>query len=325
MELERRIGAYEASLGDASTTVSTLLTRASANAGVRIRHLGEAIQQTMEKTVEAARGGSAALRTVVTGFPELDDNTGGIALESTWVIGASTNWGKSTSLVALYLAARAQGFRPLIVSGEDAEDLYARRVLGRLSRVNPARLRDGNVPREGWPRLTQAVAEIGLDPTPFFLDCRGKPSEQVLRETRGAVAAEGINLLLVDYLQVWRPNERNDRRHEVADIASGFTDIVKSSAHGCAGVLFSQLTVEKGEEPSKESIRESKDVGHRAEVIVLGWTDRQGQRWFLLDKNKDGPAPVRIPIWWDPVSASIVAHEPGHEPAKQEDLAFGGI
>jgi replicative DNA helicase len=319
MELERRIGAYEASLGDASTAVSVLLTRASASAGVRVRRLGEAITETMEATTAAARG-EVAKRSVQTGFPELDENTGGIAVESTWVMGASTNWGKSTSLVALYLAGRAQGFRPLIVSGEDAESLYARRVLGRIARINPARLRDGKLPRESWPYLTEAVAGLSGDPTPFFLDARGKPSEQVLRETRGAVAAEGIDLLLVDYLQVWRPSERNDRRHEVADIASGFTDIIKSAAHGCAGVLFSQLTVEKGEEPSKESIRESKDVGHRAEVIVLGWTDKQNQRWFVLDKNKDGPAPVRIPVWWDPVSASIVATEPDRN---EPQAAFG--
>lgn len=80
LELERRIGAYEASLGDASTTVATLLTRASANAGVKIRRLGEAIQQTMDKTVAAARGEGNVRRAVVTGFPELDNNTGGIAI-----------------------------------------------------------------------------------------------------------------------------------------------------------------------------------------------------------------------------------------------------
>lgn len=322
LELERQIGANEATLGAAQTQIAALLTRASANAGVRVRRLGEALQAAFQTTINATSGNPR--RHVLTGFPELDGNTGGILIENSWVMGASTNWGKSTSLVALYLAGRAQGFRPLIVSGEDAEELYARRVLGRLARVNPARLRDGKVEREGWPRLTQAVAEVGLDPLPFFLDCRGKSSEQVLRETRGAVAAEGIDLLLVDYLQVWRPSERNDRRHEVADIASGFTDIIKSAAHGCCGVLFSQLTVEKGEEPNKESIRESKDVGHRAEVIVLGWTDKQGQRWFLLDKNKDGPCPVRVPVWWDPVSASIIAHEPGQEPAHQEGFGFAG-
>jgi hypothetical protein len=299
-----------------------MLTRASASAGVHVRKLGEAIVATFNQAVAATQGNPA--RAVQTGFPELDGNTGGILIGNSWVMGASTNWGKSTSLVALYLAARAQGFRPLIVSGEDAEELYARRVLGRLAQVNPARLRDGKVETGGWPRLTEAVAQIGSDPLPFFLDCRGKSSEQVLRETRGAVAAEAIDLLLVDYLQVWRPTERNDRRHEVADIASGFTDIIKAAAHGCAGVLFSQLTVEKGEEPSKESIRESKDVGHRAECIVLGWTDRNSQRWFLLDKNKDGPAPVRIPVWWDPVSAAIVAYEPGHEPAHQEGFGFAG-
>jgi len=321
IELEREIGAAQTNLGQASTRVSALLTSASAHAGVQVRRLGEALHAAFERAANATHG--VATRALQTGFPELDANTGGILLGYSWVMGASTNWGKSTSLVALYLAGVAQGFRPLIVSGEDAEELYARRVLGRIAAVNPARLRDGKLEREAWPRLTEAVARFASAASlPFFLDCRGKPSEQVLRETRGAVAAEGIDLLLVDYLQVWRPEQRNDRRHEVADIASGFTDIIKSAAHGCAGVLFSQLTVEQGEEPNKESIRESKDVGHRAEAIVLGWTDKQKQRWFLLDKNKDGPCPVRVPVWWDPVSAAIVAYEPGHEPAHQEGFGF---
>jgi len=318
-ELTRRIGANECGLGEASTELRDALTAAAQGVGAKTTRLGEAVQRAVELAHEASQG--RGTRAVITGFPQLDDATGGIRLGSCWVMGASTNWGKSTTLVLLYLAARAQGFRPLIVSGEDPEELYARRVIGRIGQLNPALVRDGKLGSKGWARLLEIAAELRGDETPFVLNCQGDTAEVAARKTRGAIAADGIDFVLVDYLQVWRAGQRGqrpDRRVEVSDAAGDFTDAIKTAK--AAGVLFSQLTIEQGEEPSKDNIRESRDVGHRAEAVVLGWTDKQKQRWLLLDKNKDGPCPVRFPVYWDPHSATLVTEEPDPQ---QQDL-YGG-
>jgi len=229
---------------------------------------------------------SAAERSVgaKSGIPTLDRLVGGIRPGHVWVVGAPTNWGKTSFAVAV--ADRHQG-KTLIISCEDAPELVFGRLLARRAKVNGLALRDGKLNRDERLSVEEAVLEAKAHgTTPFVLDGRGHSVERLADFMRIAIRVHGISLVICDYLQcIATERKTDDRRHEINHIARTLTDAIKSN--GAAGIITSQLT--------DENIRDSRDVEHAAEVVLIG-RKQDGAMSLYLKKSKTGPADVSLKV-----------------------------
>ena len=190
------------------------------------------------------------------------------------------------------------GRRALLVSCEDAPELLATRLLCRRANLPGAPARDGTLSQGHLDRATQEViraAERG--PAPVLIDGRGRNCEHLAGDIRAAARAHGIGLVLVDYLQcITTERETQDRRAEINHIARTLTDAIKTS--GCAGILLSQLT--------GEDIRESRDVEHAAEVVLIGRKgESNGELSLFVKKNKCGPKDQVVSLDWEPLNGSF--------------------
>jgi replicative DNA helicase len=258
----------------------------------------------------------------VTGVHELDDRTGGIQPGWCWVLGADTNWGKTTWAVGVADTNLRAGRGVLIVGVEDSEQLYADRLLLRrccktdetgrvLEFVNADNLRKRQLDQDER-RMVRDVAERA-EAKPLFLDARGRTAEWSARQVGRLLDAHKIDLVIYDYLQEFRSERRGlDRRNEVSEVAKMLRDPVKERSRAC--IILSQVTIQnedrsndpdgkkpKGNQLNKNSIRESRDVTNAAEVVALGFTSaidivvpggktivHAGERAVLLDKVKQG-------------------------------------
>jgi replicative DNA helicase len=276
-----------------------------------------------------------------TGNYRLDSMTGGLLPGFVWAIGASTSWGKSSLLVMIADENLKRKKRVLIVSSEDSEHIYGDRILLRRSRVNADNLRRKRLTEEEREKVTD-VARRAED-LPVFLDARGKSVEWLGPRIKKLIVEHSIDLVAFDYLQAF-DNQRaqQDRRNQISYIARVLTDITKTAIPGgIAGIIFSQITEQETKRtPDKNSIRESRDVSHAAEVVLLGFTPTQeiesekwgtadmrdkdgntifdktgkprrvipsGQRVLFADKVKNGPRGAVLPIDWDENSACFDA------------------
>lgn len=247
-----------------------------------------------------------------TGVYGLDKKTGGMRPGHVWLLGADTSWGKSSFAIMLADVNMAQGKRVLIVSTEDASSLYGDRLMVRRARVDAERFRD----RKLLPKEMQMVTDVAAKalPMPVFLDCIGEKVERAAKRIEKAINELDIDMVILDYLQELRAEKRTqDRRNEVADVASAVRTIIKRANK--TGIILSQITVSEGKKyPDKHSIRESRDVSNGAEVILLGFTPKEqittksgttidaGQKCVLVDKAKDGTTGA-VAMQWDPDSA----------------------
>jgi len=231
-----------------------------------------------------------------TGFASLDEFTGGLRPAHVWVLGAPTNWGKSSLLLALLDHCLGIGRKALIVTCEDAPELLGGRLLARRAGLPGAAIRDGNLSRSQLEQASdQVVLAKARGPAPILIDGRGRDVEHLAGDIRSAVRAHDIGVTLVDYLQcVTTSRESQDRRAEINHIARTLTDAIKTS--GCAGVLASQLT--------GEDIRESRDVEHAAEVVLIGRKTDDGMQLFVK-KNKCGPKDQVIDLSWNALNGSF--------------------
>lgn len=238
------------------------------------------------QTVTANHGASS-----LTGLGELDRVTGGMRAGHIWVLGAPTNFGKTSILLALLDHQRELGRRALLVTCEDAPELLATRLLCRRAQLPGDAARDGRLDAR---QLEQANDEVvnakHRGPAPVLIDGRGRDVEHLAGDIRAAVRAHGIGLVLVDYLQcIGATKSTQDRRAEINHIARTLTDAIKVS--GASGVLASQLT--------GEDIRESRDVEHAAEVVLIGRKGDDGSHSLFVKKNKTGRKDAVISLDWD--------------------------
>lgn len=277
-------------------------------------------------------------RIMTTGHYLVDDATGGLEKEFVWVIAADTSWGKSSHGILVLRENIDLGWLPLIVSWEDPEKLYADRILQSRARVNPFRFKWH---RRG--RLVLTSEEMGrineVSKTerhkPMFLDARGRSVEWVAKKIRKIVKAEGVDIVMADYLQA-ADNEKpqNGRKNEVTYVSRTITDAIKTS--GAAGIMYSQLTIKEGKAtPDRHDTKESKDVGNAAETVALGFIAgkdgvkgkngmiaQPGEKVLFVDKVKDGPPKRLYRMEWN---EQLAFFEPVRRPIDAKQAAVDSI
>lgn len=263
-------------LGAARSSLLEAITAAYVSGPVPAYSDGE----LMALALEGARAPRAS--GVYSGLAELDRVTGGIRPGHVWAVGAPTNWGKSSLLLAvLDHNIEVHGARSLLVTCEDAPELLGSRLLARRAGLDGLAVRDGRLTRDDVARATEVVAAAGeRGPAPILIDGRGQSVETIAGQIRSVVAQHGCHLVLVDYLQCIRTERVCDnRRAEINHVARTLTDAIKTS--GAGGILASQLT--------GEDLRESRDVEHAAEVVLIGRKEENGDMALMVKKNKTGP------------------------------------
>jgi len=239
-----------------------------------------------------------------TGLEQLDTRIGGMRSRSVLLFGADTNWGKSGILCMMVDENVKRGKTCLIVSGEDERELYSYRLACRRARVKATRLRDRRLRPQDQEALAAAMNQYEWQRL-FFINGIGVPAEHLAAQVRAVCLAKTIDLVLIDYIQAFE-TESDDRRNEVRKCGRAFTNAIKST--NASGVIFSQLTLEKGQKrPTKADVRDSKDIAQAAETIALGWEDVNGNRKILLDKVKQGRKGMEIDVHFDSETASFVS------------------
>lgn len=236
------------------------------------------------------------------GFSSLDRETGGLRAGTIWVLGAPTNWGKSSWLLAVADHCASVGRPCLLVTCEDDPTMLATRHVCRAAGVRGANARHGNLTPEEHHAVARLLSETSTQGHPVIADGRGKPVEVICQELQRLHAMNPIGVVLIDYLQcITTSTKTDDRRGQINHIARSLTDTIKGM--GAAGVLASQLT--------GDDIRESRDVEHAAEVVLIGRKDG-GRMALFVKKNKSGPNDQEIELTWDPVTGSFATGD-GYE------------
>lgn len=269
----------------------------------RVLTVKDLLEASVVKLREA-KGGNCT-----TGHKELDRITGGFRPGFTWLFGATTSWGKSSFLVQVADDAIRAGKRVLIVSSEDTEEVYGDRLMVRRARVDAMRYRDQKLEPDEFHR----VAEVALhaEEIPVFVDARRYPVEDLAGHLTNIIREHKVDLVAFDYVQEFRTKRRfQDERVKFKEIASVLRHVTKSAK--ISGIIFSQLTTgENTKIPTRDNIRECRDMAHAAEVIVLGFEPptrldmgngrfiEPGTKCVFVDKVKNGPRNRVVPMDWN--------------------------
>ncbi len=263
---------------------------------------GSSIATIVERVVDnvGARD-EGEITGVPTGFTDLDSLTKGWQPGQLIVLAGRPAMGKST--VALDFARAAAIRHELSVavfSLEMSEDEIGMRVLSAEARVALHHLRGGTVTDEDWARMGRRLPAIG-ESRLHIDDSPGLTLMDIRTRSRRLAARDGLDMIVVDYLQLVTPISRrgSSRQEDVAAISRGLKLLAKELR--VPVIALSQLNrgpeMRQDKRPQVSDLRESGAIENDADVIVLlhredayeEGSPRAGEADLIVGKHRNGP------------------------------------
>jgi replicative DNA helicase len=241
---------------------------------------------------------------VETGFEELDNMTSGLQAGELIIVAARPSLGKTA--LALNIAAHAafQGKVVGVFSLEMSKESLLIRLLCSEARIDSHKLRTGFSSREDWNEMTKALGRLAEAPL-FIDDAPALSIMQIRARARRMKAEKGLDLLVVDYLQLVAGHGRfENRTQEVSFISRGLKSIAKE-LH-VPVLALSQLSrapeERPGHRPQLSDLRESGSIEQDADVVLFIFREDvykrtgedeegepAGRTELIVGKQRNGP------------------------------------
>lgn len=240
---------------------------------------------------------AGGLRGVPTGFKDLDNLLAGMQASNMLILASRPGVGKTAlSLnVARHVAVEEKipvGIFSLEMSKEELVD----RLLVKQAEIDAWRLKTGKLEEEDFSKLSDAMgilaeASLFIDDTPAIsiLEMRTK--------ARRLQVERGLQLIIVDYLQLVRARQLENRVQEVSEISMGLKNLareLKVPVLACSQ-LSRAVEVRGGQRPRLADLRESGSIEQDADVVMFLYReeDENPENITLeIAKHRNGPTGI---------------------------------
>ncbi len=244
-----------------------------------------------------------------TGFKTLDDVLNGLQKSNLVIIAARPSMGKTAfALNIAQQSAVSEGSSVVIFSLEMSKEQLGQRLLSSQSRVEMTKLQKGNLDKKDWERVNLALdemagANIYIDDTP------GISLIEIRNKCRRLKAEKGLDLILIDYLQLMSSPEKSDNRQgEISAISRNLKLLAREM--DCPVVALSQLSRAPEQRPDHHpnlaDLRESGAIEQDADVVMFLYRDdyynkenseKPGVCEINIAKNRSGPTKT-VELTW---------------------------
>jgi replicative DNA helicase len=235
---------------------------------------------------------------IPTGFIDFDKKTNGLQNSDLVIVAGRPAMGKTSfAMNIVESAAIANNSSVAIFSMEMSSLQLTMRMLSSLSRINSGKLKTGNLTDREWPSLAQnqqilAQSRIFIDDTPAL-----SPME-VRARCRRLKRQHGLDLIVIDYLQLMQIKGSENRVNEISEISRSLKGLAKEL--DVPVIALSQLNRSLEQRPNKRPImsdlRESGAIEQDADLIVFIYRDEvynedsmhKGKAEIILGKHRHG-------------------------------------
>lgn len=211
-DLYARLDNARQQLMDADNDVSAVLesTRQSLRDMIITGHQWCEMPDVLLNTYEALeRRYKGKEKSMPSGIPVLDRMTSGFHRGELTIIGARPAVGKSALGMHIALATAAQGYRVGVVSREMTDVQYGARILGSRAEIEPGKMRTGQLDPYDWTQLSEAMQHYSDMNVSFMFSTRDV--EDLRMEVQRKIDGEGLDMLVIDYLQLLQTRRRFEK------------------------------------------------------------------------------------------------------------------
>lgn len=277
----------------------------------------------------------------MTGFPAFDEQVGGLFKGELVILAARPGIGKTSMALQAGYHAATKGKRVYFASLEMSHVELAMKLLCSLAEVSNQKVRNAAIDNIDTGKLLDAGCAASRVP----MKIHDWPSIRVY-DIRRAARAMKADLVIVDYLQLVTPTEKNAKRYEqVAQLAKDLKAMARElDVPVLALAQLNRAIDQQGREsrPKLSHLRESGDIEQTADMVLLlsrpkskfvgaKGTQYEGQSWdaeLEVAKNRKGATPC-LRMEWDKERTLYCDYSPSRQiaqqnPSRGDFAAFGG-
>jgi len=294
------------------------------------------------QVANAAYQRDGGLAGISTGLADMDKKLGGLHRSDLLILAGRPSMGKTSLATNIaFNIARAHrrgrlpdgsegsveggvvGFFSLEMSAEQ----LAARILSEASEVPSEQIRRGDMTEAEFRRFVEAAK--ALESCPLYIDdTPALPISQLAARARRLKRTHGLDVLMVDYLQLVRPATAKDSRvNEVSEITQGLKAIAKEL--DIPVIALSQLSrqVENREDkrPQLSDLRESGSIEQDADVVMFVFREE-----YYREREKPGDHDLEAMAKWQQImeqvhgKAEVIIGKQRHGPIGSVELSFEG-
>jgi replicative DNA helicase len=251
------------------------------------------LEESFDRLDELHKQGEG-LRGVPTGYKDIDDTLAGLQKSNLLILAARPGIGKTT--LALNIAQnvsikyqRPVGFFSLEMSKEELVD----RLLVAQADIDAWKLKTGKLSEDDFTKLSNAMGELAE--APLYID--DTPAMSILEmrtKARRLQVENGVDLIIIDYLQLARSRYLENRVQEVSEISQGLKNLARELKVPVLAISqLSRAVEQRGEKrPQLADLRESGSIEQDADVVMFLWREEEDNTENInLDvaKHRNGP------------------------------------
>lgn len=243
------------------------------------KHISEIAKEVMQ-IMERNQHLNNTLTGIPTGFDAYDRLSGGLQEGELIVIAGETSQGKTALAMNICLNASVDHKKKVaVITLEMTDKQLAARAMAAQSGLNSKMLLHHKIEHINWAEFTRKITP--LINSDIYIDHVASSEKNYIETTiRNIVSKYGIDLVIVDYLQLIRNSSKGK---STADSVAEIANDMKRMAHTIRKpiILLSQLARDRDNpKPTLSRLKNSGDIENAADVVWFVW------RPETYDKNK---------------------------------------
>jgi replicative DNA helicase len=255
------------------------------------------------ETVEAMSRRGDEIYGVPTGFIDLDRLLKGMQPSDLLIFAGRPASGKSSFLMSVVKnAAQLSAKKVAVFSLEMSNDQLVQRLLSQETGINGQRMRSGRLEQGEWDLFAQAIEVLGE--TRIYLDDTPAISPTQMRAKCRRLHMEfGLDLIVVDYLQLMQGDSRNDNRvQEVSYISRSLKVLARElNVPVLAAAQLSRAVEQRADKrPVLSDLRESGSLEQDADIVMFIYRPelyeedslKKNVAEIMVSKHRNGPTGV---------------------------------
>jgi replicative DNA helicase len=191
---------------------------------------------------------------------------------------------------------------------EMSNEQLVQRLLAAETGINQQRLRMGEIEDDEWQMLVEAAGV--LSDTLLFIDDTPAMSALELRTKARRLQAEfGLDLVIVDYLQLMRGEARSENRvQEISYITRSLKSLARELEAPLIAISQLSRAVESRSDhkPILSDLRESGSIEQDSDIVMFIYreelikenTERKNIADIIVAKHRNGPTDT-VPLYFD--------------------------
>ena len=265
--------------------------------------------------IEEAQKMNGEVTGIPTGFKELDKLLSGLHPSDLVIVAARPGMGKTAFALNIAEQTAERDKSVLIFSLEMSNEQLGQRMLAMHSRVEMEKIKKGQIEEDDWDRIGEtndsfANMKIAIDDTP------GISILEIKNKCRRLKAEKGLDLIIIDYLQLMSLRGRvENRQQEISTLSRSIKLLAKEM--GCAVMLLSQLSrapeQRTDHRPLLSDLRESGSIEQDADIVMFLYREdyysklaetetdplKKGICDVIIAKHRNGPTDTIELTWLD--------------------------